>query len=271
MVMASNYPLAFFAEQIGGNQFEIRAPFPPDGDPAFWKPSVEAITAMQQADLLLLNGASYESWLKTSSLPSAILVDTSAGFEEQHIKVRTTSHSHGADGAHEHAATAFTTWLDIDLAIQQAQAVQNALIRLRPDKEVLFSSNFTAVSSELQQLDSDIRRIIGNSTMPVVYSHPVYQYFQRSYKINGKSVHWEPEQPLTKAMLEEFQELLSEHPAQWMIWEGEPLPESVLVLEALGVRSIVISPCGNVPEEGDYFSVMQQNVNALKQAYQTKP
>ena len=104
--------------------------------------------------------------------------------------------------------------------------------------------------------------------MPLVASHPVYQYFARRYGLNLKSVMWEPEEMPTAEQLKEVENSLEAHPAKWMIWEGEPNPESVKKLEKLGVRSIVFDPCGNTPEEGDFLTVMQENVTNLRIAFE---
>jgi len=40
-----------------------------EGDPVNWKPGSEAIARMQSADLVILNGAGYETWLGWVSLP----------------------------------------------------------------------------------------------------------------------------------------------------------------------------------------------------------
>ena len=53
-----------------------------------------------------------------------------------------------------------------------------------------------------------------------------------------------------------------------MLWEGEPLVATVEKLEEMGVRSLVFDPCSNVPEEGDFLSVMRRNVNNLERAFQ---
>jgi zinc transport system substrate-binding protein len=53
-----------------------------------------------------------------------------------------------------------------------------------------------------------------------------------------------------------------------MLWEGYPLDESVKRLEHMGVGSIVFAPCMNTPEEGDFMSVMKQNVENLRAIYQ---
>ena len=67
--------------------------------------------------------------------------------------------------------------------------------------------------------------------------------------------------------MEELKAILAKHPAKWMIWEGEPAKESVAKLDAIGVKSVVFDPCGNVPDAGDLLSVMKANVEALEKAF----
>jgi zinc transport system substrate-binding protein len=117
-VYVVNYPLQYFAEQIGGPDVRVVFPAPADGDPVFWKPSPEQIAAYQKADLILLNGASYAKWVAHVSLPASRMVDTSASFTDQFIPLEDqVTHSHGMSGKHEHDDVAFTTWLDPQQAI----------------------------------------------------------------------------------------------------------------------------------------------------------
>ena len=52
-----------------------------------------------------------------------------------------------------------------------------------------------------------------------------------------------------------------------MLWEAEPASESVERLRNLGVESIVFDPCGNLPGEGDFLSVMLKNAVNLEDVY----
>jgi zinc transport system substrate-binding protein len=98
-------------------------------------------------------------------------------------------------------------------------------------------------------------------------SHPVYDYLARGYGLNIRSVHWEPDEiPTTEQMLE-LNSILKDHPAKWRIWEGEPIKESVDRLKAIGIQSVVFDPCGNMPGQGDFMSVMRQNVENLKKVF----
>ena len=63
--------------------------------------------------------------------------------------------------------------------------------------------------------------------------------------------------------MQELSHILSKHPARWMIWEGEPVSAAVEKLVALGVGSTVFNPCGNVPEKGDFLTVMRMNIANL--------
>jgi len=51
-----------------------------------------------------------------------------------------------------------------------------------------------------------------------------------------------------------------------MLWEAQPLAETVVKLEDVGVGSIVFAPCANRPTEGDWLSVMGDNVQRFEQA-----
>ncbi|MEL6384177.1 MAG: hypothetical protein AAFQ89_17330 [Cyanobacteria bacterium J06626_18] len=45
------------------------------------------------------------------------------------------------------------------------------------------------------------------------------------------------------------------------------MPESVERLQELGVASVVFDPAGNVPETGDFLTVMQANVENLRSVF----
>ena len=265
-VYVVNYPLKYFTERIGGEHVEVVFPAPVEEDPAFWTPDAETITAYQQADLILLNGAGYAAWTKIVSLPEMKLVDTSVAFSDRYIASEiAVSHSHGPSGEHAHADTAFTTWLDPQLAISQAEAIQRSLAQSRPRGAEEFRENFAALAADLNELDLELFSLTeGQPERHLIFSHPVYQYLQRRYGLNGKSVHWEPGEAPSPAMWEELQKMLEQHPAEWFVWESEPLEQSVEQLAEMGLQSIVYRPCGNQLEQGDFLEVMRDNLENLR-------
>ena len=264
-VYVVNYPLQYFAERVGGEHVRVAFPAPAGGDPAFWEPGVEEVSAFQQADLILLNGASYAKWVQRVSLPASRMVDTSIGFSDRFIPLADqATHSHGAKGEHAHGDVAFTTWLDPLLAIEQAGAIRDALIRLRPSETEAFQLGFAALEKDLLQLDGRLADAFGRlEGQALVFSHPVYHYLMRRYAIDGYAVHWEPDVMPGPAQWQELQRRLGEHPARLMVWEGVPDPATVSELEKLGLQSVVFPPCARRPAEGDYLSVMRASLGGL--------
>jgi zinc transport system substrate-binding protein len=269
LVYAANYPLQYFAERISTPLVDVRLPVPAGEDPAFWHPEPEDVLELQQADLILLNGASYESWLAGVSLSTSKLVDSSAAFRDRLIaREEATTHSHGPDGEHEHSATAFTTWLDPTLAVEQARAIAGAFSARWPQHEDQFTAQLARLVTDLEAWDAEIAQLVRrNPSVPVVFSHPVYQYLERRYDLKGRSVHWEPHEMPSDSMWEELVALLSSHSAEWMIWEGEPSADIAGRLLELGIRSVVFDPCGDLPEGDDFAVSMQRNLEALGAVY----
>jgi zinc transport system substrate-binding protein len=270
LLVSSNYPLFYFASQIAGDSEDVsQIVFPQiEGDPAFWAPSADQIQLMQSADLVLLNGAGYESWLDWVTLDRDRLLDTSAGFTDQLIELKDMpTHQHGPAGEHAHQGTAFTTWLDPRLAVKQAEAVAAALESLAPDQAELFRNNLSALQLRLLDLDRELAgafAVLGGQ--PILFSHPVYQYLQRRYDLNGISLHWEPDAEPSASAWIELQKILQQHPAVIMLWEDEPLSSTTARLSELGIQSIVFRTASNRPRQGDYFDLISGNEQRLRKA-----
>lgn len=268
VVATVNYPLAYFAERIGGDAVRVTFPAPADGDPAFWSPAPETIVLYQDADLILLNGAGYAKWAQRASLPASRAVDTSAVASERYLALDEVSHTHGPEGAHSHGTTAFTTWLDPTLAVEQARAIAAAFSAAVPERSADFEAALSALETELLVLDERWRALVARDPeKPLLGSHPVYQYLATRTAMNLVSVHWEPDALPDDDAWRELEALLESHAAQWMLWEGEPLPETAERLRSLGVACVVFDPCGNAPAPGDFASVMEANSTALQRVF----
>jgi len=268
-VITVNYPLAYFAERILGDHGSVSFPVPADVDPAYWSPEPAVIAEYQQADLILLNGAGYAAWVANATLPRSRLVDTTAAIRERLIPIESAvTHTHGPTGDHSHGGVAFTTWLDLSIAVEQARTILEAVVFVRPQHEADFRTAFAALESDLVELDSGLqRKSVQMGKELVVFSHPVYQYLERRYNLHGFSVHWEPDEVPEEAHWRQLQSVLQQHPATIMIWEAGPLEDTRRRLLDLGVESVVFMPGGNRPAEGDWLSLMTEGLAALDRQY----
>ncbi len=261
-----NYPLAWATEQLCLDAAEVYFPAPAGVDPAFWQPGSDELAAYQQSALIFLNGANYARWVAKVSLPANRLRDTSRGFADRLIEVDSGPlHSHGPQGDHSHGEQAFTVWLDLELFRQQIEAMALALAKELPIKNAVLSWRRDAMIAELGAMDEGLREV-GEALAgaPLLYSHPVYQYLDRAYGLNGVALHWEPDQLPSAADLLELDQLLAGHPARLMLWEDEPLPGTRKQLEDRGIRVLVFRTMGNRPQSGDFTSEMAANIARLK-------
>ena len=267
-VTVVNYPLYYFANRIGGDYIQLDYPIPEDVDPAYWIPDSVALELYQSADIIFANGANYAKWMQNVSLPASRIVNTSFSQKDNFITLQSSgTHSHGLEGEHEHTGYAFTTWLDFELALVQAEKVKDVLVKKLPEQKMQFIENFSSLKSELQQANKSMKEI-GNQSgnQHFLGSHPVYQYLAKAYSMKIHSVHFEPNEMPSKKQWEELEHLLDNYPARIMLWEDEPLSEVLEILRSKGIQVVVFNPCGNKPENGDFITIMQENINSLSEA-----
>jgi zinc transport system substrate-binding protein len=264
-----NYPLAYFARRIGGEFVTVSFPAPAGVDPAIWRPAPQVILDYQQADLILLNGAGYATWAKQAALSTERMVDTSTLFKDRLIRLESSvKHQHGPEGdAHTHGDTAFTTWLDPELAALHAESILAAIVRVRPEHVSEFTANYELLLTDLQNLDTELSAAFKQSYDTVImFSHPVYQYLARKYGVQASTMHWEPGQPLSA---ENLQQLVGTPGSlRLVIWEGQPLDANIDALSKAGYLSVVFNPAANPTGAKDYLDIMAMNASKLRDMLQ---
>ena len=175
-VLVVNYPLAYFAQRMGGDSVDVVFPVPDEYDPAHWDPDADAIATFQSADLVLLNGADYAKWTLRATLPWSRTAVTTRDVEDKYIEVPdAVTHSHGPEGEHAHAVLASETWLDPKLAIAQAQVVKEELEKLVPDSAASVNANCEALIADLQSLDEEFKSRFAQSSGLWTASHPAFR------------------------------------------------------------------------------------------------
>jgi zinc transport system substrate-binding protein len=271
-VIASNYPLWYFASFLGGEEIEVIFPVPPAVDPSYWQPREKDVRQMQQATLVVLNGAGYEHWLPSVTLIERRVVETAQPFRSQWIEIQTeVTHTHGPEGEHSHTGWADHTWLDPALAMEQVDAIAEAMSQAFPEHEALIKNRREQLNASLRQLGQEIEQKLGGQPgRSLLASHPIYPYLGRRMGASVQSVMWEPGNTPDAAEREALEELLQQSPATVMLWESKPTQPTLDYLASQGVKAVVFDSCRQRPANGDYFDQMRANIDRLAKAFESQ-
>jgi len=265
-IVTVNYPLQYFAERLVGDAAEVVYPVPAGVDPSFWRPSIADISAVQSADLILLSGAGFATWIDRVSLPRSRLVNTAAGYRDRFIATETITHSHGDGGEHSHEGIATYTWLDPTLAIAQAEAVAAAIAGRGIADPTQVYAEFATLRADLEALDADAQAALaGAQDVVFIATHPRYQYLAQAYDLTIVSLEWEAGTAPTQDQLEDLASRVASDGARILIWEAEPPQDAKDAAAALGLVNVTVPPLAQ-PVDADFTASFRASVAALADA-----
>lgn len=277
-VVTTFYPTRYFAQRIGGGLVRVECVTPPGNDPSRWRPDAATITRIQDAALIVINGAGFEQWVATASLPLTKVCDSSRVFRSEFVQFDATRHSHGAAGEHSHEGTDGHTWMDPRNATRQAEQIMLSMARSWPAHERAFRDNYQTLAADLavlaDRMDGLSTRIRG---VRLLASHPAYNYLAVRSLWPIKNIDLPPDAVPTRQLMSEFGRAIAGADLAVVLFEEEPIPEVVkAVCDAGPVRVVVFSPA-ELPEESDlergedYLSIMNDNINRLSEALSDPP
>ena len=249
-------------EQLAGELAHRENILPPGEDAPFWQPSGAQVAGLAAADLIVVNGAGFEGWLKTATLPEAKLVDSASSIEL--IELESQTHSHGKAGDHSHAGIDPHTWSDPLGYAQQAAVVHEALVGIMPDQEAALDANLARLTEQLQELHTALGAALApGAEIPLSSSHPSFNYLARRYDLDLTSFDFDPgEIPGTEAMAG-WSSWAQGRTSPVLLWEAPPT-DAVKASFPDGTRHIWVDPLEQPQADRyDYLAQAQGNVSTL--------
>ncbi|HEY9812707.1 MAG TPA: zinc ABC transporter substrate-binding protein [Candidatus Sericytochromatia bacterium] len=176
-VVATSTIIADLADEVGGNEIQLKGILKPGTDPHVYEPVPADSVALEKANLILYNGYNLE--------PGLIKLMNAAGLKSSKVAVGEVAKSLQLDKKGEKVPDPHV-WGDVQNVILMVKAIRDALIKLSPEDKDTFTQNAAKLISELQQLDTWIIKEI--QTIPpqkrkLVTTHDAFQYYARAYKI----------------------------------------------------------------------------------------
>jgi zinc transport system substrate-binding protein len=258
-------PIHFVTRQLLGEKDRIMNTCPPGEDEPTYIPPRSVLMDMLKADVIILNGASFEEWLEAVSLPASRLFDSSLNFKDQWLTYEGIVHSHGGQDDHSHEGYNGHTWLSPHFFIKQTTAIYEKLKSLLTEEEQQarnLSENFNVLSGQLAALDDKARTVFTplNGTT-VAATHPTYDYVAKAYGFEVFNLDIDPNEDEVGEKVQRQLDLLTKKmqgtPIRFLLWEEEPSDALKTAVGAMNLVNVVFPPIAGM-EDPDYLTGMEE-------------
>lgn len=270
-VVASFFPLYDFARHVGGEKAEVSVMVPAGIEPHDWDPTPMDIASAESADLIIFNGAGFESWVSDVNVRNA--VDTSSGIE----LIEGGGHEEEGEAQeeeHEESGVDPHFWLDPVLAKKQVESIRDGLIQVDAANADHYRQNADSYLAELDSLDAYIRSELSDCEKTnFIAFHNAFSYFANRYGLTQHSVHegLSPEGEVLPQRISQIKDLASELGIDVIYSEElvDPRLADVIASEIPNGRVLVLSPIEGLEEEEiqqdlGYLDKMRENLENLK-------
>ena len=278
-VVTTIYPIYDFASNIAGDKAEIINLVPAGTEPHDFELSTGDMQLIEKADLFIYNGAGMEHFvdktLKAVSNKDLVVVEAAQG-----IELLAAEHYHDDgdehDGTDSEENTDPHTWLSVENAIAESEAIKDALVELDEENADYYEANFASYKEKLEALEADYKEGLSDlSGDTIVVAHEAFGYLCNVYvlkqeAVEGVTADSEPD----AARMKEIIEFCKENDIKIIFFEELVSPKvAKTIADEIGAETMVLNPIEGLTaeqeEQGlDYIGIMEQNLDALKKALQ---
>jgi zinc transport system substrate-binding protein len=269
-VIASFYPFAFVAEQVGGDHVNVDNLTQPGSEPHDLE-----LTPRQVADLTEAALVVFEQGFQPAvddGVEQAELSDD-ATLDVADVVTLHTAEEHTEGGDHEHEGDLDPhVWLDPTAMQQIAEATAQRLIEIDPTHRRDYQRNVDELVGELQQLDEAYAQGLADcERRTIVTSHDAFGYLADRYDLEqipiaGIDPHAEPS-PSEQA---EIADLVRDDGVTTVFTEtlvSDDVAESIA--DETGVTVATLDPIEGLSDDTSddtYLTLMRDNLETLREA-----
>lgn len=263
-VAASFYPLAHFAEQIGGEKVEIIKIIPGNAEPHEYEPTAKDIVKIQTARVFIFNGAGLEPWAER------ILGD----LKKKGILTLQMAEHFALLRNKKDAKYDPHIWLDPLFAIKEVELIRDIFIRADPANEDYYKSNCALYTAKLLLLNDRYDRGLKLcKNRDIVVSHNAFGYLSGRY---GFEVHaitgLSPEEEPSPRRMAEIVRIARAKNIKYIFTELLVSPKiAETIAHEIGAKILVFSHVSGLTDNDimagkTYISVMDENLKNLRMA-----
>lgn len=267
-ISASVYPVAYFAQEIGGVHAEVFTITPAGAEPHDYEPSSRDIAKITDSSILFLNGSGLEAWAnnvaKNLDSQNTVVVTVGGWFGTQEINEK------------GHAVLDPHFWLSPTLAKAMVNKMVIVFEQKDPANAAYYAANAVALKTHLDQLNGEFAAGLSHCAQKdIITSHAAFGYLASSYgltqvPIAGLSPDTEP----SSKQIAEVADFAKKNNIKYIFFESLVSPKlSQTIASEVGARTLVLNPLeGLTPKDiaagKNYFTEMRNNLSNLQIALQ---
>lgn len=180
-IVATASMIADMVKNIAGDLANVETIVPIGGDPHTYDPTPSAAMLASRADLVFVNGLTFEGWLEElirNSGTDAEIIRVTEGIQP----IASEQYQNATD---PHA------WMSAKMGLHYILNIKNALVNYAPAEAFLIETNYKVYKRKLEALDNYIDeqiRKIPQEKRILITSHDAFQYYGRRYGIRLESM-----------------------------------------------------------------------------------
>ncbi len=281
-VVASFYPMAFLAEQIGGDHANVTSLTEPGQEPHDLEISTQQRAQLEEADAaLFLKGlqpavdeAVSQTGIKTK-IDAASLTHLEDHGGAGHGHEGEEGHSEGASEEEEHARDPHI-WLDPVKYAEVAEGVGRAFEKADPDHAADYKKNTAALVKKLNGLNGEFENGLKDTKTKVFFTnHAAFGYLAERYGLTQEAISGlDPESEPSGARVKELQQEAKADGVTTVFYETLVSDKTAKTLaKDAKLKTDVLDPLEGITDKSrgdDYFQVMEANLKALQAALGAK-
>lgn len=294
-VVASNYPIYYFVSSVAGDSLNTINLVPPGVEPHDWEPGTQDMKILEEAKAFIYNGAGMEPWvkdvigglankeIKTLVMEDGINLiknedeekDEHHHHEHKHKEDEKDEHEEEEDEHHHHHGEFDPhIWLSLKNAVIEINNIKNFLTELLPENKDLYEKNSQEIINKITELDKKYSEELSSyKGKNIVVAHEAFAYLCRDYSLNQLGIEgvFADSEP-TPTKMKEIIEFVKKNNVKVIFFESLASPKvAEVIAKETGATTDMLNPIEGLTEEDiaagkDYLSIMQDNLEALKNA-----
>ena len=270
-VVASFYPYAFIAEQVGGSFVNVQNLTSPGAEPHDLELKPKQVAAVQDADLVI-----YEKHFQSAVDQAVEQADRSKGSTidaDRELKVLPSQEGTGEEGDdHDHGNEDPHTWLDPTNMIVMTNEVASRLSSIEPAHAADFEARAAALVTKIKTLDAAFQAGLKTcERRTIVTSHAAFQYLAKRYDLAQVPIAGlDPTNEPSPSQLADITKLVRKEGITTIFTEELVSPAvAKTIARETGTKVDTLDPIEGLSDDTvdeNYLTLMQQNLTTLQKA-----